>query len=310
MHLHLHWGSLLGSSSEHTINRHCFAAEIHMVHYNTKYDNFKEAMVHPDGLAVLEAFLEVGPRENPYYQEILEHLYKIQREGKALFYLVLVSGAAAQQRNPLHGREAVAGTCHAYVRRGALHGLYRNSFPRCPLLAHASPCLWGKPTTLSPAGCSRVDPGTCGASLGWGDAPGQVCSHDLHAGPACCPPRGCPTLAPVVFLLPGKEVLVPGFNITGLLPANLKLYFHYSGSLTAPSCYQMVKWTVFNQSMLLSHDQVHQGNELHVQSCSVLLSLSLQTCTIHVGPLGLVWFLKVGHTLLCSHCFLSRCQCW
>ncbi|KAM9591237.1 carbonic anhydrase 9-like isoform 2-T2 [Morphnus guianensis] len=145
MHLHLHWGSLSGSSSEHTVNRHCFAAEIHVVHYNTKYDSFKEAMVHPDGLAVLEAFLEVGPRENPYYQEILEHLYKIQREG--------------------------------------------------------------------------------------------------------------------------KEVLVPGFNITGLLPANLKLYFHYSGSLTAPSCYQMVKWTVFNQSMLLSHDQVHQGNELHVQSC-------------------------------------------
>ncbi|KAM9591236.1 carbonic anhydrase 6-like isoform 1-T1 [Morphnus guianensis] len=151
MHLHLHWGSLSGSSSEHTVNRHCFAAEIHVVHYNTKYDSFKEAMVHPDGLAVLEAFLEVGPRENPYYQEILEHLYKIQREGKALFHLVLVSGAAAQQRNPLHGREAVAGTCHAYVRRGALHSLYRNSFPRCPLLAHASPCLWGKPTTLSPA---------------------------------------------------------------------------------------------------------------------------------------------------------------
>ncbi|KAM9251388.1 LOW QUALITY PROTEIN: carbonic anhydrase 9-like [Cariama cristata] len=105
MQLHLHWGSLSGSSSEHTVNGCHFA-------------------------------VEVEPRENPYYQEILEHLYKIQREG--------------------------------------------------------------------------------------------------------------------------KEVLVPGFNITGLLPANLKLYFHYSGSLTTPSCYQMVKWTVFNQSVLLSHDQVHQ----------------------------------------------------
>ncbi|KFR00030.1 Carbonic anhydrase 9, partial [Nipponia nippon] len=102
--LHLHWGSLLGPGSEHTINRCCFAAE-------------------------------VGPRENPYYhQEIPEHLYKIQREG--------------------------------------------------------------------------------------------------------------------------EEVLVPGFNIAGLLPANLKLYFHYNGSLTTPSCYQMVKWTVFNQTMLLSHDQM------------------------------------------------------
>ncbi|NXT34834.1 CAH9 anhydrase, partial [Pelecanoides urinatrix] len=132
--LHLHWGPLLGSGLEHTINGCHFAVKIHVVCYNTNYDSFKEAVVHLDGLAVLGAFLEVGPRENPYYQEILEHLYKIQREG--------------------------------------------------------------------------------------------------------------------------EEVLVPGFNIAGLLPDNLKLYFHYSGSLTTPSCYQMVKWMVFNQTMLLSHDQM------------------------------------------------------
>ncbi|XP_010073160.1 PREDICTED: carbonic anhydrase 9-like, partial [Pterocles gutturalis] len=132
--LHLHWGSPSGPGSEHTVNGHRFAAEIHVVHYNTRYSSFNEAMVHPDGLAVLGAFLEVGPRENPYYQEILEHLYKIQREG--------------------------------------------------------------------------------------------------------------------------EEVLVPGFNIAGLLPANLKHYFHYNGSLTTPPCYQTVKWTVFNQTMLLSHDQM------------------------------------------------------
>lgn len=35
--------------------------QIHVVHYNTKYDNFNEAMVRPDGLAVLGAFLEVSP---------------------------------------------------------------------------------------------------------------------------------------------------------------------------------------------------------------------------------------------------------
>ncbi|NXG41061.1 CAH9 anhydrase, partial [Psilopogon haemacephalus] len=132
--LHLHWGFPLGHGSEHTVNGHRFAAEIHVVHYNTKYDSFKEAMVHPDGLAVLGAFLEVGPRENQYYRQILEHLYKIGSEG--------------------------------------------------------------------------------------------------------------------------EEVLVPGFNIAGLLPANLKFYFHYNGSLTTPPCYQTVKWTVFNQTMLLSHDQM------------------------------------------------------
>ncbi|KFP84191.1 Carbonic anhydrase 9, partial [Acanthisitta chloris] len=132
--LHLHWGSLSGPGSEHTVNGRRFAAEIHVVHYNTKYDGVEEAMIYPDGLAVLGAFLEVGPRENPYYREILDHLYKIQ----------------------------------------------------------------GK----------------------------------------------------------GEEVFVPGFDIAGLLPANLKLYFHYNGSLTTPPCYQTVKWTVFNQTVLLSRDQV------------------------------------------------------
>ncbi|XP_010012747.1 PREDICTED: carbonic anhydrase 9-like, partial [Nestor notabilis] len=132
--LHLHWGATTGPGSEHTINGHRFAAEIHVVHYNTKYDSFKEAMVHPDGLAVLAAFLEMGPRDNPYYQEILEHMHQIQREG--------------------------------------------------------------------------------------------------------------------------EEVWVPGFNIAGLLPANLKYYYHYNGSLTTPPCYETVKWTVFNQTMLISRDQM------------------------------------------------------
>lgn len=43
-----------------------FPFQIHVVHYNTKYDSFKEAMVHPDGLAVLGAFLEVSPVDQPW----------------------------------------------------------------------------------------------------------------------------------------------------------------------------------------------------------------------------------------------------
>ncbi|NXX28223.1 CAH9 anhydrase, partial [Nicator chloris] len=148
--LHLHWGSPSGPGSEHTVNGRRFAAEIHVVHYNTKYDSFTEAMVHPDGLAVLGAFLEassmhqqgedgtgmgrVGHGENQYYHEILKHLLEIQEVG--------------------------------------------------------------------------------------------------------------------------QETLVSGFNIAGLLPANLKLYFHYNGSLTTPPCYQTVKWTIFNQTILLSHHQM------------------------------------------------------
>ncbi|NXI61947.1 CAH9 anhydrase, partial [Anseranas semipalmata] len=132
--LHLHWGSPGRPGSEHVVDGKRFAAELHVVHYNTKYESFKAAMAHTDGLAVLGVFLEVGPRENPHYQEILKHLHKIQGED--------------------------------------------------------------------------------------------------------------------------EEVLVPGFNITGLLPDRLHLYFHYSGSLTTPPCYQSVKWTVFNQTVMLSQDQI------------------------------------------------------
>lgn len=118
----------------------CVSLQLHVVHYNTKYENFKVALGYPDGLAVLGVFLEVrtraqtwamrggsetgvgirgnsgdpqwcwcpwrggssrtgcplqaakppfaaalqvGPRENPYYEEIIKHLHEIQGEGKA-----------------------------------------------------------------------------------------------------------------------------------------------------------------------------------------------------------------------------------
>lgn len=132
--LHLHWGSPSTAGSEHTVNRKRFAGELHVVHYNTKYENFKVALGYPDGLAVLGVFLEVGPRENPYYEEIIKHLQKIQGED--------------------------------------------------------------------------------------------------------------------------EEVMVPGFNIAGLLPDSLHLYYRYNGSLTTPPCFQSVMWTVFNQTVMLSHDQI------------------------------------------------------
>uniref|UniRef100_A0A8D0HPJ2 Carbonic anhydrase n=1 Tax=Sphenodon punctatus TaxID=8508 RepID=A0A8D0HPJ2_SPHPU len=82
--LHLHWGSRGEPGSEHTVNGHRFAGEIHVVYYNSRFDNIKEAMSEPGGLAVLAAFLEAGPEENVPYQHILEHLEEVQEEGKAL----------------------------------------------------------------------------------------------------------------------------------------------------------------------------------------------------------------------------------
>ena len=36
-----------------------YPAELHIVHYGQKYDNFTEASKHPDGLAVLAVMIEV-----------------------------------------------------------------------------------------------------------------------------------------------------------------------------------------------------------------------------------------------------------
>jgi hypothetical protein len=37
-----------------------YPAELHIVHYGQKYDNFTEASKHPDGLAVLAVLIEVN----------------------------------------------------------------------------------------------------------------------------------------------------------------------------------------------------------------------------------------------------------
>lgn len=79
--LHFHWGSNNRIGSEHRIaNKRythlisslffCFLflylfderypAELHIVHYGQKYDNFTEASKHPDGLAVLAVLIEVN----------------------------------------------------------------------------------------------------------------------------------------------------------------------------------------------------------------------------------------------------------
>ncbi|XP_039398970.1 carbonic anhydrase 9 [Mauremys reevesii] len=134
MQLHLHWGSPEGPGSEHTVDGRRYDGEIHMVFYNPSCGSIKEAMKKPGGLAVLAAFLQVGPEDNVHYQPLLEQLHEVQEEG--------------------------------------------------------------------------------------------------------------------------KETTVAGFNIEGLLPANLGHYYRYSGSLTTPPCYQTVNWTVFSQTVLLSKEQI------------------------------------------------------
>ncbi|XP_031420692.1 carbonic anhydrase 12 [Clupea harengus] len=82
--LHLHWGSpSLLPGSEHTVNGKQFAAEMHIVHFNSdKYPNVSMAVDKSDGLAVLGVLVEVG-EFNPAIDRFLKYIngikYKDQR---------------------------------------------------------------------------------------------------------------------------------------------------------------------------------------------------------------------------------------
>lgn len=61
--IHWHWGDNNQEGSEHTIDGKRFAAEGHIVAYNSKYANVETAMPEPDGLAVLGILYEVGKKK-------------------------------------------------------------------------------------------------------------------------------------------------------------------------------------------------------------------------------------------------------
>ncbi|XP_014694616.3 carbonic anhydrase 2 [Equus asinus] len=79
---HFHWGSSDGQGSEHTVDKKKYAAELHLVHWNTKYGDFGKAVQQPDGLAVVGVFLKVGGAK-PGLQKVLDVLDSITTKGKS-----------------------------------------------------------------------------------------------------------------------------------------------------------------------------------------------------------------------------------
>jgi len=60
---HAHWGSHDKVGSEHTVDGQMYAAELHLVHWDSaKYKSFGEAAAAPGGLAVLGMFLKVADK--------------------------------------------------------------------------------------------------------------------------------------------------------------------------------------------------------------------------------------------------------
>uniref|UniRef100_A0A4W3I0Z2 Carbonic anhydrase n=1 Tax=Callorhinchus milii TaxID=7868 RepID=A0A4W3I0Z2_CALMI len=77
---HFHWGSCDGRGSEHLVDGASFAAELHLVHWNSeKYADVANAAIEPDGLAVVGVFLKIGAA-NPALQKLLDAFDSVQKE--------------------------------------------------------------------------------------------------------------------------------------------------------------------------------------------------------------------------------------
>ncbi|KAF6216008.1 hypothetical protein GE061_000345 [Apolygus lucorum] len=80
---HCHWGATNDEGSEHTVDGKSYAAELHLVHWNSeKYSSFKEAASQPDGLAVLGVFMEIGNADNAELEKIISLIPKIIHKGQ------------------------------------------------------------------------------------------------------------------------------------------------------------------------------------------------------------------------------------
>ena len=60
-----------------------FSAELHLVHFNTKYGSLGQAVDKPDGLAVLGMLIKVG-EEHPEFGKLCEVLQDIPRKGDVM----------------------------------------------------------------------------------------------------------------------------------------------------------------------------------------------------------------------------------
>ncbi|XP_045465047.1 carbonic anhydrase [Harmonia axyridis] len=80
--IHCHWGEKDDEGSEHSIEGKKFAAELHMVHWNSsKYSSLEEAAEHPDGFCVFGVFLKPGAKHEEL-DKIVAQLPKIQFKGQ------------------------------------------------------------------------------------------------------------------------------------------------------------------------------------------------------------------------------------
>eukprot|EP00074_Homo_sapiens_P069393 XP_011521611.1 carbonic anhydrase 5A, mitochondrial isoform X1 [Homo sapiens] len=97
---HFHWGAVNEGGSEHTVDGHAYPAELHLVHWNSvKYQNYKEAVVGENGLAVIGVFLKLGA-----HHQTLQRLVDILPEIKHKQHTKEFQGRRSQRKPHMCGR--------------------------------------------------------------------------------------------------------------------------------------------------------------------------------------------------------------
>eukprot|EP00039_Didymoeca_costata_P033370 m.42049 g.42049 ORF g.42049 m.42049 type:complete len:271 (+) comp9837_c0_seq1:166-978(+) len=82
---HMHWQSITGhSSSEHAIEGNYHPMELHMVHYNTKFNSVAEAVedASPEALMVLGVMFQIGDESNVDIGLMFEAMQKSVPKGE------------------------------------------------------------------------------------------------------------------------------------------------------------------------------------------------------------------------------------
>ncbi|XP_002019987.2 carbonic anhydrase 2 [Drosophila persimilis] len=80
--LHFHWGSPNWRGSEHSIQDHRYDVEMHIVHRNSRYTDFPEALKYKDGVAVLGVMFKIVQTPDAFFpglNKIFAQLPKIKK---------------------------------------------------------------------------------------------------------------------------------------------------------------------------------------------------------------------------------------
>ncbi|XP_071376715.1 carbonic anhydrase 15 [Centroberyx affinis] len=80
--LHFHWGSPSTNGSEHTVDRHRYPMEMHIVNMKSIHPNLSAALNDPTGLAVLGFFIDVVYADNVHFGHITQKLSSVAYKGQ------------------------------------------------------------------------------------------------------------------------------------------------------------------------------------------------------------------------------------